>query len=90
MISAQTLAAVTALLAEDASAARLRLRFPELHFTECSEDDVSPRAKPVAETTDYRLYLVSGAAGHCLSLSNDCDSATGIVVAAKMDDALSS
>lgn len=85
MIAADTLAAVTAAVRKDASLAALRSQFPTLHFTECSEDDISPRAKAVADMDGYSLFLVSGASGHCLALTNDCDTATGIVVASKVD-----
>jgi len=70
----------------DASAASLRQRFPSLHFTECSEDDVSPRFKPALNLDQYDLYLISGASGHCLELTNDAATATGILVAAKVDE----
>ena len=86
MITVQQLAEVGAATQLDASAAGLRRRFPELHFSECSADDVSPRAKPVFNLDAYDLYLISGATGHCLSLTNDFDTATGILVAAKVDD----
>ena len=86
MISADTIDAVKAAVGVDASVAALRSRFPGLHFTECSEDDVSPRAKPVADMDAHILYLVTGASGHCLALTNDFDLATGIVVAAKVDE----
>jgi hypothetical protein len=86
MISADTLAAVTAAVRLDASVAGLRSRFPALHFTECSEDDVSYRAKPVADVAGHRLFLVSGATGHCLALTNDPEAATGVLVAAREYD----
>ncbi len=70
----------------DARAASLRQRFPKLHFTECSEDDVSPRYSPALSVDAYDLYLISGATGHCLELTNDPSSATGILVAAKVDE----
>ena len=45
----------------DARAASLRQRFPELHFTECSEDDVSPRFQAAFSVEGYDLYLINGA-----------------------------
>lgn len=65
--------------------AALRATFPDLHFTECSDDDVSPRYRPVVELASHALYLVSGASGHCLTLTNDPAAATGILLAAKVD-----
>ena len=70
----------------DARAAALRQRFPDLHFTECSEDDVSPLYKSTLGVDGYNLYLISGASGHCLALTNDAASATGILVAATVDE----
>jgi len=70
----------------DPRAASLRQRFPALHFTECSEDDVSPRYTPALSVDSHALYLISGASGHCLELTSDAASATGILVAAKVDD----
>jgi hypothetical protein len=70
----------------DARAASLRQRFPALHFTECSEDDVSPLYEPALSVQGYDLFLISGASGHCLALTNDAAIATGILVAAKVDD----
>jgi hypothetical protein len=63
----------------DGRATSLRQRFPELHFSECSED--------VALSIEgYDLFLISGASGHCLELTNDADRATGILIASKVDD----
>ena len=70
----------------DGSAAALRQRFPELHFSECSADDVSPRYRAAFNVTGYELYLITGASGHCLELTNDPAGATGILIAAQVDD----
>jgi hypothetical protein len=64
----------------------LRQSFPGLHFTECAADDINARIKPALETDSHEFYLVSGAGGHCLSLTADFEGATGIVVAAKADE----
>lgn len=86
MITAAQLAMVGEATLLDARAASLRQRFPDLHFSECSEDDVSPRYKPAFGVAGYDLYLITGASGHCLELTNDADMATGILIAAKVDD----
>ncbi|MBP8266783.1 MAG: hypothetical protein KAX47_09560 [Zoogloea sp.] len=86
MISPTQLARVGEAVMLDARAAALRQRFPDLHFTECSEDDVSPLYKAAFGVDGYDLYLISGASGHCLALTNDAASATGILVAAKVDE----
>ncbi len=82
----ERLTEVGAAVARDGSAASLRPQFPELHFTECSEDDVSPRYKPALQLAGYNLYFINGTSGHCLELTNLIDSATGILIAAKVDD----
>jgi len=86
MISAETLADVGAAVRENPSVTSLRPRFPTLHFSECSADDINARFNPVFETEQYELYLISGASGHCLELTTDFNAATGIIVAAKVDD----
>ena len=86
MITPNQLAQVGEATLLDGRAASLRQRFPELHFTECSEDDVSPRYKPAFTVTGYDLYYISGATGHCLELTNDAAIASGILIAAKVDD----
>lgn len=86
MITPTILARVGEATLLDARATVLRQRFPDLHFTECSEDDVSPRYKAAFAVDGYSLYLISGASGHCLELTNDADIATGILIAAKADD----
>lgn len=59
--------------------AGLRNSYPDLHFTYCMDDDVVG-AKPVFEDPDFNIYLVNSSS-HCLSLTNDLDSASGLVVA---------
>ena len=86
MITPTQLAQVGEAILLDPRVAALRSRFPELHFSECSEDDVSPRYKAAFGVPGYALYYISGASGHCLELTNDPDIATGILVAAIGDD----
>lgn len=85
MISAEQLAAVTAAARLDAGIAAMRQQFPALHFSACSEDDVSPRYHPASDADGHHLYLIAGASGHCLELTNDPDIATGILLAEKVD-----
>lgn len=87
MISADKLNDVAAAVRENASAAALRARFPDLHFTECSKDDVSPRFKPASTLPGYALYLISGASGHCLEFTQQAEAATGILIASVVDEA---
>ncbi len=86
MITPTILARVGEAALLDARAGSLRQRFPNLHFSECSEDDVSPRYNAAFTVEGYDLYLITGASGHCLELTNDAAIATGILIAAKVDD----
>lgn len=86
MITPELIAKVGAAVKQNAAASYLRPLFPEIHFTECSADDVNARFTPVLETDAYELYLISGASGHCLEVTADYNGATGIIVAAKSDD----
>lgn len=86
MISPAQLVQVGEAVMLDARVAALRQRFPDLHFSECSEDDVSPRFSAALGVDGYELYLISGASGHCLEITNDAAYATGILVATKVDE----
>ncbi len=86
MITPTQLAQVGEAALLDSSATALRLRFPDPHFSECSEDDVSPRYKVAFGVQGYDLYYITGATGHCLEITNDPEIATGILSAAKVDD----
>ena len=86
MITPSQLAMVGEATLLDARAGSLRKRFPDLHFSECSEDDVSPRYQPAFSVTGYDLFLITGATGQCLELTNNAEIATGILIASKVDD----
>jgi len=86
MINAPLLARVAEAVCLNPSAAYLRGEFPNVHFTECSADDINARYKPVLETARHELYLISGCSGHCLEITSELDGATGIIVAAKADE----
>ena len=63
----------------DQMTAQLRERFPAIHVTVCSDDDMPPRVPFIAENTHCRLYYVT-AGEHCLGLTTDADAATGVAV----------
>lgn len=86
MIAPERLSAIAAAARQAPTLAALRHTFADLHFSECSEDDISPRFRPAAELAQHRLYLIAGANGHCLELTNDPAIATGILLAARADD----
>lgn len=64
----------------DACTSALRKEWPALRFVACSEDDVPARLKPALEGGRFNLYYVGGGE-HCLALSQDGESAIGLVVA---------
>jgi hypothetical protein len=65
---------------DDVLVNHLRRTFPGLHFSVCRDDDMPPRLEPVTGNTFCRLYFVDSSA-HCLQLTNDAESATGLAVA---------
>jgi hypothetical protein len=60
--------------------AKLRLQYPGVHFTVCSDDDIPPQLAPAFENATVRLYYVD-ANEHCVKLTSDAEAASGIVVA---------
>ena len=60
--------------------AELRQAFPGVHFSVCRDDDMPARMSPAAQNALCSLYYVTSS-GHCLSLSTDAESASGLVVA---------
>ena len=84
MISQQQLDQISELVTsgsvlESGSVEPLRSEFPDVHFTYCMDDDVFA-GLPVVEQERFNLYLVDSS-NHCLSLTQDKEIATGIVVA---------
>jgi hypothetical protein len=63
----------------------LRAAFPGKHLSVCNDDDIPPRLDPAAENRLCLIYYVTSGE-HCLSLTNDAEAATGIVVALRDDD----
>lgn len=88
MISAEQLQSVGNWLAGQAGNVNfeqeLRAAFPGVHFTFCLDDDVISDS-PVTALPGFRLYLVDSS-NHCLSLTNDPESASGLVVAEYEED----
>lgn len=64
--------------------AELKQACPGIRFTLCTEDDITA-GKPVLSTDGFDIYLV-GSSDHCLTLTNDYDLATGVVIAEKYED----
>ena len=75
---------MTATPIDETTLATFRQEFPEIHFTYCMDDDI-PNNEPIFEAKTFNLYLVDGRE-HCLSLTNDHEVATGIVVAEVIED----
>lgn len=83
MISREQLGEVRSWIAERVTSVTLqsdlRRRFPEMHFTFCSDDDVMVD-QPISSCEGFNLYLVD-TSNHCFSLTGDMQVATGLVVA---------
>ncbi|QEP44384.1 hypothetical protein D5085_15375 [Ectothiorhodospiraceae bacterium BW-2] len=83
MISATQLQAVSEQLQQrglsEATLSELRQQFSEIHFTYCSDDDITIETAALSHPT-FNLYLVDSR-NHCLNLTTDSEVATGIVVA---------
>ena len=62
----------------------LRASHPDIHFTYCMDDDINT-GKPVVQQEGFNIYLVDGRE-HCLCLTNDYDTATGVVLAEVIED----
>lgn len=75
----QIVAQVDASGVNESSMPALRAKFPNLHFTWCSEDDV-PDSTAAWEAKQFSLYLIDGRE-HCLCLTTNKEIATGVVVA---------
>ena len=65
---------------EELLLAELRQAFPGVHFSVCRDDDMPARMSPAAQNAVCCLYYVTSTS-HCLSLSTDAESASGLVVA---------
>lgn len=72
-------AAALNVLNEDALAG-LKLIWPELRFTLCSDEDMPARMPPALQHAGFNLYMVGGGE-HCISLTTDPEQAIGVVLA---------
>jgi len=83
MISTEQVNAIAAKIetlgVDETTVLALRQQYQPIHFTYCMDDDL-PNNTPVIERKDFNLYLIDGRE-HCLCLTNDYETATGIVVA---------
>lgn len=88
MIEAEVIDKINALVLEhgldDTAVSQLRAGWPNIHFTYCSDDDVSG-AKPVRQSDDFNIYLIDGRE-HCLKFTSDLQNATGLVLAEVEED----
>jgi hypothetical protein len=90
-IGSELIGEVCAALGDDRSrlqdaALRLRERFPQAHFSLAFDDDVPSRIAPLGGGEGFRLYGIASGA-HCLSLTSDAESASGLLVALLDEDA---
>jgi len=87
MISTETVERIAAVLERaglsEQTVAALRESFPGTHFTYCLDDDVGAGigvAAPAHEAEGFKIYLVDGRS-HCMRLTADRESATGLLLA---------
>ena len=68
---------------DEAAVTELRNKWPEIHFTYCSDDDVcGPEA--VRESEGFSMYLIDSRE-HCLNFTSSAEIATGLVLAEHED-----
>lgn len=75
---------IEALGVDETTVSSLRKQYQPIHFTYCMDDDL-PNNTPIIEHKGFNLYLIDGRE-HCLCLTNDYDTATGIVIAETVPD----
>jgi hypothetical protein len=75
---------IEALGVDETTVSALRQQYQLIHFTYCMDDDL-PNNTPIIEHKGFNLYLIDGRE-HCLCLTNDYDTATGIVIAETVPD----
>jgi hypothetical protein len=68
----------------DGLIAELRQTYPDVHFTYCMDDDIT-NPHPVLECQGFNVYLVGGD-GHCLALTKDYETASGLVLAEVIEE----
>jgi hypothetical protein len=69
---------------DEATVTELRNKWPNIHFTYCSDDDIcGPSA--VCESDGFSIYLVDSR-DHCLNFTSSPEVATGMVLAEHEDD----
>jgi hypothetical protein len=78
-ITVELLERVAAAVTPAADEVELRRQFPEVRITVCNDDDIPALLAAAHETTAARFYYVD-ASEHCVKLSTDAESASGIVV----------
>lgn len=69
---------------DDATLPALRAEFRGIHLSVCRDDDVT-NAEPFLREPGLNVYLVD-ARPHCVTLTNDLDAATGLLLAGVDDE----
>lgn len=69
---------------DESAVTELRNKWPNIHFTYCSDDDVcGPKA--IRESEKFSIYLIDGR-DHCLTFTSSAETATGLVLAEHEED----
>ena len=69
---------------DEAAVSELRNKWPGIHFTYCSDDDVCG-PEPVLDSEGFSMYLVDSS-DHCLRFTSNAELATGLVLAEHEQD----
>jgi len=87
MISHRQLATIVRLVEEQGLdstlISRLRSMYPGMHFTHCLDEEIN-HISPVQERSGFNVYLVDSRQ-HCLHLTQNFESASGLVLAEVID-----
>ncbi len=69
---------------DEAAVSELKNKWPDIHFTYCSDDDVcGPPA--IRESEGFSMYLVDNS-NHCINFTSSPEVATGLVLAEHEED----
>ncbi len=88
MIEEKVIDEINTLLSEhgldETAVTELRNKWPSIHFTYCSDDDVcGPPA--IRESDGFSMYLIDSR-DHCLNFTSNPEIATGLVLAEHEED----
>jgi len=69
---------------DETAVSELRNKWPDIHFTYCSNDDICGPAA-IRESENFSIYLIDSRE-HCLAFTSSIEIATGLVLAEHEDE----